>query len=62
VGVGIGAWTGYATRVRTVPRKVSRTLARRGVPDGYYLLGVTFIVEGAGCRQTSRLVGVVEGG
>jgi hypothetical protein len=29
-----GARTGYATRARTVPRKVSGTLARRGVPDG----------------------------
>jgi hypothetical protein len=32
-----GRWhsgTGYATRARTVPRKVSGTLARRGVPDG----------------------------
>ena len=32
--MAFGAWTGYATRARTVPRKVSGTLARRGVPDG----------------------------
>ena len=36
--LAFGAWTGYATRARTVPRKVSGTLARRGVPDGIYPL------------------------
>ncbi len=32
--LAFGARTGYATRARTVPRKVSGTFARRGVPDG----------------------------